>query len=140
MRNIVVVEAISTGYNFIRDIANRNYHPIILDMNVEATDENKPYQSMVNAAYAKIDVDYDLLYKKDTYEETLEMVRQYDPVLVLPGAERGVRLATRLANDLGLLCNPIENLDAMTYKDKMQERLAEHGLRHIRGRVVKSVD
>ena len=81
-----------------------------------------------------------MVYKKDTYEETLEMIREYDPVLVLPGAERGVRLATRLANDLGLLCNPIENLDAMTFKDKIHERLAERGLRHIRGCVVKSVE
>ena len=140
MRNIVIVEAISTGYNFIRDIVNRNYHPVILDMNVKPTEDNKAYQSMVNGAYAKIDVDYDLVYNKDTYEETLEMIREFDPILVLPGAERGVRLATRLANDLGLLCNPIENIDAMTLKNKMHERLAEKGVRHIRGRVVKSVE
>ena len=140
MRNIVVVEAISTGYNFIRDIANRNYNPVILDMNVKPTEDNKPYQAMVKSAYDKIDVDYDLIFKKDTYEETLEMVRQYDPVLVIPGAERGVRLATRLANDLNLKGNPIENIDAMTLKDKMHERLAEHGLRHIVGRSVKSVE
>lgn len=53
MRNIVIVEAISTGYNFIRDIVNRNYRPIILDMNVKATEDNKPYLAMVNAAYSK---------------------------------------------------------------------------------------
>ena len=140
MRNIVVVEAISTGYNFIRDIVNRNYNPVILDMNVKATESNLPYLSMVKSAYDKIDVDYDIIYNKDTYEETLEMVRKYDPVLVIPGAERGVRLATRLANDLGLKCNPIENLDAMTFKHKMHERLAENGLRYIRGRLVKSVE
>ena len=140
MRNIVVVEAVSTGTNFIRDIANRNYRPIILDMGVGPTGNNDGYQSMINAAYSKIDVDYDLLYRKDTYEETLEMIREYDPLLVLPGCENGVRMATRLSNDLGLLCNPIENLDAMTFKDKMQEKIAEHGLRHIRGSVVRSVE
>lgn len=81
-----------------------------------------------------------MIFEKDYYEETLEMVREYNPVLVIPANERGVILATKLANDLNLLCNPIENLDAMTLKDKMQERLAENGLRHIKGKVVRSLD
>ena len=140
MRNIVVVEAASTGFNFIRDIANRNFHPIVLDMKLEGTEGNKEYKDMVHSSYEQIDVSFDLIYEKDSYEETLEMVREYDPLLVLPGTEKGVGLATRLANDLGLLCNPIENLDAFTLKDKMQEKIAEAGLRHIKGRVVKSVE
>lgn len=140
MRNIVVVEAGSTGFNFIRDIANRNFYPIALDMKSDDTEEGKAYKEMVCGTYENIDVDYELIYEKDTYDETLEMLREYDPLLVIPGSEMGVRLATRLANDLGLLCNPIENLDAITLKDKMQEKIAEKGLRHIKGRVVKSVE
>ena len=140
MRNIVIVEASSTGYNFIRDVANRNIHPIILDMKVDDTEEGRAYKEMVHGDYEIIDVDYELLQEKDTYEETLEMIREYDPLLVIAGSERGVIVATRLANDLGLLCNPIENIDAMTLKDKMQERIAEKGLRHIKGRAVTSVE
>ena len=140
MRNIIIVEAGSTGFNFIRDVVNRNFHPIALDMKADDTKEGKEYKEMVCATYGNIDVDYELIYEKDTYEETLEMVREYDPLLVIPGSEMGVRLATRLANDLGLLCNPIENLDAITLKDKMQEKIAEKGLRHIKGRVVTSVE
>ena len=140
MRNIVVVEASSTGFNFIRDIVNRNFYPIVLDMKADATEEGKVYKELVYESYENIDVDYELIYEKDTYEETLEMVREYDPLLVIAGSEKGVIIATRLANDLGLLCNPIENLDAMTFKDKMQEKIAEKGLRHIKGRVVRSVD
>ena len=45
-----------------------------------------------------------------------------------------------MANDLDLLCNPIENIEAMTLKDKMQERIAEHGLRSIKGKVVYSLE
>ncbi|WP_407377694.1 ATP-grasp domain-containing protein [Methanobrevibacter sp.] len=56
------------------------------------------------------------------------------------GNERGVILSTKLSNDLGLLGTPIENLEAMTLKDKMHERLAEAGIRHIRGKVVTSID
>ena len=140
MRNIVVVEAVSTGANFIRDIVNRNYNPIILNTRIEETEDNQAYMEMHRIAKEKIDFDAEVLLEKDTYEETLEMVRQYDPLLVVPGCERGVILATKLANDLGLKCNDIGNIDAMTLKDKMQERLAEAGLRHIRGRVVSSVE
>ena len=140
MRNIIVVEAISTGANFIRDIVNRNYNPIILNTRIEETEDNQAYMEMHRIAKEKIDFDAEMITEKESYEETLEMVRQYDPVLVVPGCERGVILATKLANDLGLKCNDIENIDAMTLKDKMQERLAEAGLRHIRGRVVSSVE
>ena len=140
MRNIIVVEAISTGANFIRDIVNRNYNPLILNTRIEETEENQAYIEMIRIANEKIDFDAEVLQEKDSYEETLEMVRNYDPLLIVPGCERGVVLATKLSNDLGLKCNNIENIDAMTLKDKMQERLAEAGLRHIRGRVVRSVE
>lgn len=140
MRNIVVVEAASTGYNYIRDIVNRNFNPIILDMKDDGSEESKQYKEMTYQSYAMIEEDYELITEKDTYEETLEMVREYDPVLVIAGSELAVILATKLANDLNLLCNPIENLDAITLKDKMQEKIAESGLRYIRGRAVKSVE
>ena len=68
------------------------------------------------------------------------MVREYDPLLIVPGTEDGVILATKLANDLNLLCNPIENIDAITLKNEMQNRLAEKGLRSIKGQVVRSLD
>ena len=140
MRNIIVVEAISTGFNFVRDIVNRNYNPIILNTKIDETEDNQAYFEVVRFANESIDVDALCLDEKESYEETLEMVRQYDPVIIVPGSEKGVILATKLSNDLGLKCNNIENIDAMTLKDKMQERLAEAGLRHIRGRVVSSVE
>lgn len=140
MRNVVVVEAGSTGMNFIRDIIQRNLNPVVLDLKDGSSEEESIYKEVIHSCLESIDEDFELIYEKDTYEETLEMVREYDPLLVVPGSEGGVSTATKLANDLGLLCNPIENLDAMTLKDKMQEKIAEKGLRHIRGRVVKSVE
>ena len=47
-------------------------------------------------------------------------------------------MTTQLSHELGLLGNPIENLPAMTRTDKMQERIAEYGLRSIRGHIVYS--
>ena len=140
MRNIVFVEVKSTGVNFIQDAVYRNYYPIVLQTKLGDGEYAEEYQEETDISLKKVKEDFELIFEKDSYEETLEMVREYDPVLVIPANERGVILATKLANDLNLLCNPIENLDAMTLKDKMQDKLAENGLRHIRGKVVRSVD
>ena len=140
MRNIIIVECVSTGINFIQDIKNRNYNPIVLQTKNEEGEANQLYEKLVEESYKKIKTDFELIHEKDSYEETLDMVKKYDPLLVIAGSEKGVILATKLANDLNLLCNPIENLDAMTLKDKMQERIAEKGLRHIRGKVIRSIE
>ncbi|WP_407430792.1 ATP-grasp domain-containing protein [Methanobrevibacter sp.] len=140
MRNIVFVEVKSTGVNFIQDAVYRNYYPIVLQTKLGDGEYAEEYREETDISLKKVKEDFELIFEKDSYEETLEMVREYDPVLVIPANERGVILATKLANDLNLLCNPIENLDAMTLKDKMQDKLAENGLRHIRGKVVRSVD
>lgn len=141
MRNIIIVQCMSTGKNYVQDIIDRNCNPIVLEMNPFGdSDDALAYQEEVKAEYELIENDFDLIYEKDTYEETLEMVRGFDPLVIVPGTEDGVILATRLANDLDLLCNPIENIDALTLKDEMQNRLAENGLRSIKGKVVRSVD
>ena len=140
MRNIVIVECMSTGINFIQDIVNRNYNPVVLETRIGEHDDYDLYKNLREEDYKRITEDFVLLKEKEAYDETLEMIREYDPLLVIPGSERGVILATRLAHDLNLKGNPIENLDAMTLKDKMQERLAEKGLRHIRGKTVSSVE
>ena len=140
MRNIIIVQCMSTGINYVQDIINRNFNPVILEMKpMGDNEEAMAYQEEVKAEYELINADYILIYEKDSYEETLEMVRELDPLLIVPGTEDGVRLSTKLANDLNLLCNPIENLDAMTLKNEMQNRLAEKNLRHIRGKVVSNV-
>ena len=76
MRNIIVVEAISTGFNFVRDIVNRNYNPIILNTKIDETEDNQAYFEVVRFANESIDVDALCLDEKESYEETLEMVRQ----------------------------------------------------------------
>ena len=43
-RNILVVECISTGINFIEDIINRGYNPIVLEPKRIDTEEGKEYQ------------------------------------------------------------------------------------------------
>ena len=141
MRNIIIVQCTSTGINYVQDIIDRNCNPIILELKPFGdTEEARIFHEEVLESYKLITADYELIYEKDTYEETLEMIRELDPLLIVPGSEDGVRLATKLANDLNLLCNPIENLDAMTLKNEMQKRLAQRNLRHIKGKLVTSVE
>ena len=140
MKNIIIVECMSTGVNFIQDIINNNYNPIVLETKVEDNAGTDFYKKMRLLFYEEIKEDFKLISEKDNYNETLEMVREYNPSIIIPGSERGVRLATKLANDLNLKCNPIENLDAITLKDKMQEKIAEKGLRHIRGKAIHSIE
>ena len=139
MRNIIVVDCISSGTNYIEDIVNRGHKPVILELQSGEMNVDE-YKQKMQSNYDRVGYDYDLVFEKDTYEGTVEMIRELDPLLIVAGSERGVILTSRLSNDLGLLGTPIENLDAMTLKDKMHERLAEEGLRHIRGKVVSSVD
>ena len=140
MRNIIIVECISTGINFIEDIINMGHNPVVLHLKLSEGEIGKRFDEHVYEEYKRIDHDFDMIFERDTYEETVEEVKKYDPLLVLPGNERGVVLATRLSHELGLLGNPIENLDAMTLKDQMHNRLAENGLRSIKGNVIHSIE
>lgn len=141
MRNIIIVQCFSTGINFVQDIIDRNCNPVVLErIPFGDSEDAKLYLEEIRDDYERIDNYFDMIFEKDTYEETLEEVRKWDPLLIVPGTEDGVILATRLSHDLGLLGNPIENIDAMTLKDEMQKRIGEHGLRSIRGRVVSSVE
>ena len=138
MKNIIIVECRSTGMNFIEDIINRGYNPVILETIIPDSEIGKEYQESIHKEYDSINYDFDMIYEQDTYEKTLEIVKKWNPLLVLPGNEKGVVLASKLSNDLNLMCNPIENLDAMTLKNEMQKKIAEAGLRSIRGKVVNS--
>ena len=139
MRNIIVVDCISSGKNYIEDIVNRGHNPIILELQPGGANVDE-YKQKMQSNYDQIKYEYNLVFEQDTYDKTLDMIRKLDPLLIVAGSERGVILTSRLSNDLGLLGTPIENLDAMTLKDKMHERLAEAGLRHIKGKVVASID
>ncbi len=140
MRNIIVVECISTGKNFIEDIINRGYNPVVLHLKNSDTEDGIKFGKHILHEYEAIPYEFEMIYEKDTFEETLEEVKKFNPLLIVPGNERGVILATKLSHELNLLGNPIENLDAMTLKDEMHKRLAQKGLRSIKGKVVRSLE
>lgn len=132
LENIIIVESISTGYNFIADICARGYHAVSLEARCSNQEEAR------KKCYRQIEYDFELIQEQDTYEETLELVKSYHPVCILPGSELGVPLATRLADSLGLWGNPASIINAMVTKSGMHEALNAAGVRSIKGQIVRS--
>ena len=139
MKSIVIVDALSTGINYLNDIIQRNYRPVVL----EASWGDHPEESFM-ATRRYIRKRYagkaDFVEEQPTYEETLSAIKAYDPLFIIPGCESGVELATRLSDDLGLRGNPYSGLDKLVHKDAMHEALKNYGVRYIRGKIVHSVD
>ena len=136
---IVICEYISTGFNYIEDILARDYEPVLLEGHYVGTDEEINYikqeRNRINGLFKGR---FKIIRENKDYQETLRQVKEVNPLLVIPGGEFGVPLATRLASDLGLLGSPVENLKAMTEKAAMHAVLKEKGLRYIRGKIVFS--
>ena len=136
MRNIIIIEAVSTGYNLVEDVVRRGHRPVVMELPGDSEDIDKYRQKFYRILYHKPEI----IKASDDYETTLEMARSYDPLIIVPGFEGAVELATRLSDDLGLTGNPYSNIDAMTKKDAMHAALKAAGLRYIRGLTVTHAD
>ena len=138
-RPIIICEYISTGINYIDDVRARGYEPVLAEGNYVGSPEDiarlREIRERINR---RLKGSIKIIPENPDYEEVLRQVRELDPVVVVAGSEFGVPLATRLAADLGLPGNPVDRIPAMTEKDAMQEALREHGLRSIRGAVVRT--
>ena len=135
MRNIIIVDPYSTGYNLVEDVIRRGYNPVVLETSQEKTMELDALKEICSTYYHKPKI----IKECDSYKETLKLVKSYAPVLVVTGSEDGVPLATMLADDLGLPGNSAKNLDYMIKKDAMHEALKQAGIRYIHGKKVRRV-
>lgn len=137
MKNcILILEPISTGANYVFDVLERGYQPLVLfPKNDYALYERE------NRAGARERFPDSVIYLEDdgNYETLLSSIRSYPVVQVLIGSEFGAELGDRIASDLGLLGNPPESSALHRDKALMQQRLADRGLPHIRGRFVTSL-
>ena len=138
-RSIVIVEPFSTGFNLIDDVRARGYQPVAVVAPSLGTDEDRETFHQVKEMFLiRLPEEVPVIDENPNYEEVLEEVRKYDPLLVIAGSDFGVELATRLASDLGLRGNKWANIDKMTKKSEMHQALADYGIRYIRGRIVNS--
>ncbi len=77
-----------------------------------------------------------VLMANKQYEETLKLIRELSPLLILPGSDPGLELSLRLSSDLGLKSNPLSILWNLRDKFVTQEVLKSAGIRHIKSRII----
>ncbi len=140
-RNIVIVEIVSTGFNYVEDVLARGYQPVVVEALYPGTEEDRaPFLEAQEIARQRLPEGTPCIRANKDYNVILEQVRKYNPIIVVAGSEFGVELATHLGSDLGLPSNPWSIISKMTRKNEMQQALADYGIRSIRGRVVHSVE
>ena len=140
-KKILLVECMSTGVNYIEDIIKRGYEPVVAEGHHVGPEEGVALiRQERRQVREKLPKTIPVIDENPDYEEVLRQAKEFAPVHVVVGSEFGVPLAVRLAHDLGLPGNPIDRIAAMTQKDAMHEALRLAGIRHIRGRIVHSVE
>jgi len=83
-RNIVVVEPASTGFNLIDDVKARGYQPVAVIAPSLGTDEDREVnREFVEKFLVRLPKEVPVIGENPNYEEVLEDVRKYDPLLVL---------------------------------------------------------
>lgn len=125
---VIIVECVSTSVNYIKDLQDQGYDPICLEL--RSINKQFPHAhayTVFGARQPKVITD------ESTYAKTLKKVKALKPVLILPGADHGLKLATKLTHDLNLVGNKLSDLPMMKDKYLCQEALKAHGLRHIEG-------
>lgn len=136
----MVVLCASSALNYIEDILNAGYEPVILEPFVPENQRDEA-RKVFDGEYARLKCQRPQVFiAKEKYEDTLAMVREIDPCVIVPGTDFALELATNLAYDLGLPCNNPKQLPYLREKDMMQEAAKAAGLRYIRGKVVKTTE
>lgn len=138
---ILILEPISTGENYVFDAVNRGFQPVVIFPKLEGTGENTELYEKIRAASAA-HFPKETIYLTDTgdYPALLAKIRSYPVVCVVIGSELGAELGDKIASDLDLPGNPSESSILHRDKNRMQERLRERNLPHIRGKLITSVE
>ena len=135
---VVIVECYSSAVNYIHDIRERGFKPVLLEFYLPY-EKRESERALNDKAYAFNNDPYpEVIMAKEHYDETLDMIQKLDPILIIPGSDRGMELALRLSSDLCLKSNPLSILWQLRDKFAMQKTLELAGIRSIRSRIVCS--
>ena len=130
-RKIVIIECISSSVNYISDIREMGFEPVLMEIWRPAKTREAKRKWLDDYYALNGDVIPEIIHAPQNYKDILALMKQINPILILPGACHAVYLATKLAADMGLPGNNPKNLDAMTNKYDMQYALKSAGLRYI---------
>ena len=109
-RKIVIIECLSSCVNYISDIRDMGYEPVLVEHRVPdwRKESSRKYHDGNYALNG--DILPEIIETSQDYEENLALMKSLDPVLILPGCDSAVELSTRLSAALGLVTNDPGNL------------------------------
>ena len=139
MKPIVICRCWSSAVNYIHDVRELGYEPVLLEPYIR----DEMLRAAVREDYARAyqlngDDRPRVVTEKETYGGTLEMIREIDPVLILPGCDNGIWPALRLSHDLGLKSNALADFPGIHDKFRMQAVLRDAGLRYMPTKILNS--
>lgn len=145
-KRIIVVECLSSCANYIKDIFDEGYEPVLLELYCperESLYYRMPHDLCIQHMYTE---EYPegkppvIVQAPEGYEETLAIVRELDPALIIPGSDEGLIWAARLSEDLHLPGNSLECIKKIKNKAICQQIIGEAGVRSIRGKTVSTME
>ena len=140
MQNIFIIEAVSTGRFYAKEIAWRGYHPVVIYPYLEnITDVYKQYR-IGGSDYARKFTDDIIFMDSDSSEAYQALLDKFQPVAVVAGSELGVIAADYLARKAGLPGNDPATAECRRNKFAMVEALQKAGVPAIRSAKLNSVD
>lgn len=139
-KNIIIIEATSSGINYIPEANELGYNPVCVELYCD--EEERGFQRFLHDMQYSLVTDEkpDILFADESYEKTLEAIRELDPILIIPGADSGIIWANKMSYELGLPCNNPKLLKKMTNKRCMQESLKKADLRYIKSQPINTFE
>lgn len=139
MRNILILELLSSSINYIDDATNRGYQPVVFyykpgkshstHVDLECYENVQLYKNKIKA--------YQIT---DDYEKTLKLAKKINPVCILQCTDGTTYLREKLCADLKLPKNSLKYANCYFQKFPMQDALRKYGIRYIRSKVIHSVE
>ncbi|MBQ9305610.1 ATP-grasp domain-containing protein [Butyrivibrio sp.] len=138
-RTIIINKCYSSSVNYIHDIRELGFEPVLLEPYFENPEVARVVHEDYEHAYSLNGDSHPLvIFEGKEYEETLEKVKEFNPLLILPGCDSGIELALRLSDDLELKGNPYSAFLNMRDKYRMQETLRMKGIQYAHTVLLKS--
>ena len=138
MQSVLVVEGISTGRDYVREIASRGMLPVVLyPHNPGQTRHYADFRAQ-GAAFCAQFTPHVLFADTADPEAVLRLVAPFKPLAVVAGSELGVPWADLLAQRLGLPGNDPASSHCRRNKFAMQEALRRAGVPCLRSVCVES--
>ena len=135
-RKIVIIQCISSSVNYISDIRDMDFEPVLMELWVPESQKESDRKWHDDYYSLNGDILPDIFRESEKYEDNLELMKKLDPLLIIPGSDSALEIAMQLSADLGLPGNSFKNIRAMQNKYYMQDALKKAGLRYIKTAII----